>query len=121
MRLSTLLLFIVAVTLLAASAASFAQTSHSPKFDSASTGDDASILRLDGTGLLQSGERSTAGYGSDSNVTCLKMRTYVVARENRGSDVTHRVAYYDCIPAWKFDMRKTEQKPESVGQPPQDK
>ena len=121
MRLTTLLLMIVAVLLLTAPAASFAQTSHSPKFDSTFSGDDASILRLDGSGVLQSSDvRSLPKFDTgDTHVTCLTMRTYVVARENRNSDVTHRVGYYECIPAWKFDMRKTEQKQEGVGQTPE--
>jgi hypothetical protein len=121
MRLTTLLLLIVAVLLLTAPAASFAQTSRPPKFDSAFTGDDASILRLDGSGLLQSGDlRSLPKFDTgDTHVTCLTMRTYVVARENPNSDVTHRVGYYECIPAWKFDMRKTDQKQEGVSQVPE--
>jgi hypothetical protein len=121
MRLTTLLLLIFAVLLLTAPAASFAQTSRSVKLDSPFTGDDASIMRLDGSGLLQSGDlRSVPKFDTgDSHVTCLTMRTYVVARENRNSDVTHRVGYYECIPAWKFDMRKTDQKQDGGGQTPE--
>ena len=121
MRLSTLLLLTVAVLLLTAPAASFAQSVPAPKFNTPFTGDDAAILRADGSNLPMSGdshEIRTFDTG-DSHVTCLTMRTYVVARENRNSDVTHHVRYYECVPAWKFDMRKTDQKQRSPEETPE--
>ena len=114
MRLTTLLLLIIALLLLTAPAASFAQNTPPPKSSTPFTGDDAAILRADGSGLLNDGnahDLRTFDTG-DAHVTCLTMRTYVVARDTRNSDVTHHVRYYECVPAWKFDMRKAEQKTE---------
>ena len=114
MRLTALLLLIVALLLLTAPAASFAQSIPSQKSNLPFTGDDGAILRADGSGSAMSGDGHDLRTfdAGDSHVTCLTMRTYVVARENRNSDVTHRVRYYECLPSWKFDMRNTEQKPE---------
>ena len=41
-------------------------------------------------------------------VTCLKMRTYIVARDEPDSDVTHPVAYRTCIPSSKYDFKSAD-------------
>ena len=113
MRLTTLLLLLVALLLLTAPAASFAQT-VSPKSNPPFTGDSAAIIRAYGSTPSMSvsdDPRGPRNFDSgDSHVTCLTMRTYVVARENPNSDVTHPVRYYECVPAWKFDIRTSGQK-----------
>lgn len=123
MRLTTLLLLIIAVLLLTAPAASFAQNVAPPKSNMLFTGDDAAILRDDGSSpQLSEYARDLRKFDTgDSHDTCLTMRTYVVARENRNSDVTHRVRYYECVPAWKFDIRTTDLKQRSPEQTPETK
>ncbi len=44
------------------------------------------------------------------NSFCATMRTYIVAREERGSDATRVVGYARCLPAWRFQLRTAEQK-----------
>ena len=41
---------------------------------------------------------------SDANV-CYMMRTYIMVREDRDSDVTRRDGHMTCQPAWKFEVR----------------
>jgi hypothetical protein len=36
---------------------------------------------------------------------CYTMRTYIMVREDRDSDVTRRDGYVTCQPAWKFEVR----------------
>ena len=112
MRPTTLLLLIVALLLLTAPAASYAQSITSLNLSAPFTGDSGAILRADGSNALASDEaRGLRTFDTgNSHVTCLTMRTYVVARESRTSDSTHTVGYHECVPAWKFDMRSTEQK-----------
>ena len=40
--------------------------------------------------------------------TCLKLRTYKVARDDRDSDSTHLVDYFTCQRASKFQMRSSD-------------
>lgn len=40
---------------------------------------------------------------------CYTMRTYVVARESRDSDVTYPKAYHECLPEWKVQTRSIQQ------------
>jgi hypothetical protein len=40
-----------------------------------------------------------------AEVTCLKLRTYIMAREDPHSDLTRLVRYRTCTPASRFDMR----------------
>jgi hypothetical protein len=37
---------------------------------------------------------------------CYTMRTYIMARESRDSDVTRRDGHVTCQPAWKFEVRR---------------
>ncbi len=39
------------------------------------------------------------------NNSCLMLRTFVVVREDRDSDVTRRDGEITCQPAWKFEIR----------------
>lgn len=43
---------------------------------------------------------------------CYTMRTYIVARESRDSDVTYPKAYFECLPEWKVQTRTIDQSPE---------
>jgi hypothetical protein len=40
---------------------------------------------------------------------CFTMRTYVVARESRDSDVVRAKGYHECMPGWKLQMRTTDE------------
>ena len=58
-------------------------------------------------------ELSRRGDGPTENfndAVCATMRTYIVARERRGSDTTRVVGYARCQPAWKFQLRTADQK-----------
>lgn len=44
--------------------------------------------------------------GSDSY--CLKIRSYVVARDSKNSDSTHPVSYSTCQPASRYRLKTTE-------------
>ena len=39
--------------------------------------------------------------------TCLKLRTYVVARDSKDSDSTHYVGYTNCQPSSRYQLRTT--------------
>ena len=43
-------------------------------------------------------------------VTCLKIRSYVVARDSKDSDATHLVSYSTCQPANRYGLKKTQEK-----------
>ncbi len=51
-----------------------------------------------------------SGVGGDliSDATCLKIRSYVVARDSKNSDSTHPVSYSTCQPASRYRLRTTE-------------
>lgn len=123
MRLTTLLLLVIAILLLTAPAASFAQTITSQKLSSPFTGDGAAILRADGSEALPSDNLTGLRKfdTGDSHPTCLTMRTYVVARESRNSDTTHALSYHECIPAWKFDMRSADSKQQVIRRAPENR
>ncbi len=44
----------------------------------------------------------------DSDITCLKIRSYVVARDDRNSDSTHMVSYSTCQPAERYGLKTTD-------------
>lgn len=48
--------------------------------------------------------RGVDRYQPDANV-CYMMRTYIMVREDRDSDVTRRDGHMTCQPAWKFEVR----------------
>jgi hypothetical protein len=41
----------------------------------------------------------------DRDGVCYTMRTYVMAREDKDSDVTRMVRYRKCLPAWKLNFK----------------
>jgi hypothetical protein len=51
-----------------------------------------------------------SGVGGDlvTDTTCLKIRSYVVARDSKNSDSTHPVSYSTCQPASRYRLRTTE-------------
>ena len=100
MRITGLLvvLLLIVIFFLAAPAASYAQTA-----DSASAPPSAAdrvdfdrtirnFMRGDGTQLERDG-------------VCYTMRTYVVAREDKNSDVTRPVRVTRCLPATKLEFK----------------
>lgn len=119
MRLTNLLLVVFAILLLTAPAASFAQTlapAAAPKSVSPFTGDPGAVIRPDGTPSVPP-ENASAWQKlnlMDSQPTCLKMRTYVVARDTPGSDSTHIASYHECLPSWKLEIRTSGQKEPAV-------
>jgi len=44
----------------------------------------------------------------DTDNACYTMRSYVVARDSKDSDSTHRVSYSTCQPAQRYQLRTTE-------------
>jgi len=54
-----------------------------------------------------------SGMGGDLDgvTTCLKIRSYVMARDSKDSDSTHPVGYSTCQPASKYRVRTTQQEP----------
>ena len=50
----------------------------------------------------------------DGVTTCLKIRSYVVARDSKDSDSTHPVSYSTCQPAKRYSLRTTDMRSGSV-------
>ena len=100
MRITGLLVFLLLILIFffAAPAASYAQTAPSAKPSVSSDNKDAparafqNLLRGDGTQLERDG-------------VCFTMRTYVVAREDKDSDVTRPVRVTRCLPATKLEFK----------------
>ena len=44
----------------------------------------------------------------DADATCFTMRSYVVARDSKGSDSTHPTGYSTCQPASKYRVKTTQ-------------
>lgn len=55
----------------------------------------------------------------DGVTTCLKIRSYVVARDSKDSDSTHPVSYSTCQPASRYRVKTTEMRsgPETLKRP----
>ena len=51
------------------------------------------------------------------NDYCLMLRTYIVVREDRNSDVTRRDGEVICQPAWKFQTKSAVFEPENSNKP----
>jgi uncharacterized protein YijF (DUF1287 family) len=112
MRITGLLILLLFfLFIFAAPAASYAQTASTNAASTAAnsakpaTGDDASIAfdralrelaRRDGTQIERDG-------------VCYTMRTYVMAREEKDSDVTRMVRMTRCMPATKLEFRSAVQ------------
>ena len=59
-----------------------------------------------GNGIIDPGMVVPANVaGADSY--CLKIRSYVVARDSKNSDSVHPVGYTTCVPATRFRLRTT--------------
>lgn len=50
----------------------------------------------------------------DGGTTCLKIRSYVVARDSKDSDSTHPVSYSTCQPSSRYRVRTTEIRTDTV-------
>ena len=56
-----------------------------------------------------------SGFGGELDAnTCLKIRSYVVARDSKNSDSTHPVSYSTCQPAKRYGLKTTEMRSGSV-------
>jgi hypothetical protein len=106
MRITGLLvvLLLILIFFLAAPAASYAQNAPLAKPVVSTEGKDAPVrafqdfLRGDGTQLQMDG-------------VCFTMRTYVVAREDKDSDVTRPVRVTRCLPATKLEFKSAVLEP----------
>jgi hypothetical protein len=106
-----LLVLLISVPLIAADESHRSASSATPVVadtSSPQTFQDVAIV----TNRLKS-ELRRRGNGPTENfndAVCATMRTYVVAREEPGSDATRVVGYARCQPAWKFQLRTADQK-----------
>jgi hypothetical protein len=97
--------------------------------DAAASKDPLSRFQLDQYKLLRSNgaciglcPRAAAdagmvlsGFGGELDAnTCLKIRSYVVARDSKDSDSTHPVSYSTCQPSTRYRVRTTEIRSGSV-------
>ncbi len=48
---------------------------------------------------------------ASEEIGCFKIRSYVMARDSKGSDATHLVGYTTCVPALRYGVRKVETAP----------
>jgi hypothetical protein len=51
---------------------------------------------------------SSLGGELNADIDCLKIRSYVVARDSKDSDSTHLVRYSTCQPASRYRLKTTE-------------
>ena len=108
-----LILLVLAITLPGMAADEPQSSSSSSTLDVSANPDvpDAQSLAAVTAGVTS--ELSRRGNGPTENFNdamCATMRTYVVARERPGSDVTRIVGYSRCQPAWKFQLRTADKK-----------
>ena len=54
-----------------------------------------------------------------ADTTCLKIRSYVVARDSKDSDSTHPVSYSTCQPAARYQLKTTEIQPRKLFHTPE--
>jgi len=83
-----------------------AQPSDSDLFDSS-----FGILRTDIAQIVEDGQRDPNHryfHEHDSEVTCYKMRSYLVARESPDSDVVGPAGYSTCQPASKYGVKRAD-------------
>jgi hypothetical protein len=114
MRIPGLLIFLVLAITVPGMAADGPQSSTSSITLDVSTNPDVPDAQSFAavTGGVKS-ELSRRGNGPTENFNdamCATMRTYVMARERPGSDVTRVVGYSRCQPAWKFQLRTADEK-----------
>jgi hypothetical protein len=127
MRLTGLLalLLFVLIVFFAAPAASYAQTANPPAVPSGNTSPNSGVLteavraRVSERPLVAS--QPLLEHGGDlvlreslqdsqqaDDFTCLKLRTYIVARDDKTTDATHPVRKVDCTPARKFNFKTAD-------------
>lgn len=58
--------------------------------------------------LMEHGGDLVLRESAENDDLCYSMRTYVMAREDKTSDVTHLVRQVKCTPARKFNYKTTE-------------
>lgn len=84
-----------------------AQPSDSDLFDSS-----LGIFHTDMAQIVEDGRRDPNHRYShrerDSEVTCYKMRSYLVARESPDSDVVGPAGYSTCQPASKYGVKRAD-------------
>jgi len=107
MRLTGLLaiLLFLLIVFFAAPAASHAQMAPP---ENAAKSDAASPPPADASRLAERARSSRELLGPvelERDGVCYTMRTYVMAREERDSDVTRMVRYTTCLPAWKLQYK----------------
>jgi hypothetical protein len=100
--LAILLFLLIVLFFFAAPAASHAQMA-SPQ--SAAKSDAANPPPADASRLLEPAWPSPRPVELEQDGVCYTMRTYVMAREERDSDVTRMVRYTTCLPAWKLQYK----------------
>jgi hypothetical protein len=119
--LLALLLFFL-IVFFAAPAASYAQTAQAPTMAPDSNGPlpenvsqpesfqfATDAPKLDRPLILRQplmdhgGDMVLRDYERDR--MCYTMRTYVMAREDKDSDVTRMARYRKCLPSWKVDLK----------------
>jgi hypothetical protein len=131
MRLTGLLalLLFVLIVFFAAPAASYAQTANPPAVKSDSTESNAPAQVVEKLGSVREGvkeyplvpaqpllehngdlvlQESIQDSQLADDFTCLKLRTYIVARDDKTSDATHPVRKVNCTPARKFSVKSAD-------------
>lgn len=130
MRLTGLLalLLFVLIVFYAAPAASFAQTANTPAVKSDNTESDSLAVLPEKLQLVRNrvserplvasqpliehnGDlvlRESLQDSQQDDFTCLKLRTYIVARDDKTTDATHPVRKIDCTPARKFNYKTAD-------------
>lgn len=133
MRLTGLLaiLLFLAIVFFAAPAASYAQEAKDPAIKTDPNGskpsaNPAEAARGDAISPLEQRERPIVlaqpllehggdlvlrddGNNVDNAGLCYTMRTYIMAREDKTSDVTHLMRQVKCTPARKFQIKSADQ------------
>ena len=131
MRLTGLLalLLFVLIIFFAAPAASYAQTANPPAVKSGNdeSNSNANVAETVQLSRNRVSERPLVAsqplleHGGDlvlreslqdsrqaDDFTCLKLRTYIVARDDKTTDATHPVRKVDCTPARKFNFKTAD-------------
>jgi hypothetical protein len=104
MRLTGLLVLLLLILILffAAPAASYAQTATNNTVKTSGKADAAQ--QVDQT-FADLARRARSGSELERDGVCYTMRTYVMAREDKDSDVTRMVRATRCLPAWKLEFK----------------
>jgi len=100
--LLALMLFLL-ILLFAAPAASYGQTVTTPSI--AKSSEKTIPPEWDSRNLLELARRAGAASEFERDGVCYTMRTYIMAREDKDSDVTRMVRATRCLPAWKLEFK----------------